>query len=62
MSADGKLSIRPINIAFRERDVVYADEGLAAGERVVTSDLSTPVPGMPLRLNGDEAPAEGTPK
>ena len=51
MGADGGLEIRPVEVVFRAGDAVYA-RGLAAGERLVTTDLSAPVQGMPLRLSG----------
>lgn len=47
---DGKLSIREVTIVFRDRDYVYISEGLEADARVVTTNLSTVVEGVPLRL------------
>ncbi len=51
MGADGGLEIRPVDVVFRAGDAVYA-RGLSAGVRMVTTDLSAPVQGMPLRLSG----------
>jgi len=49
MNGDGKLEIRELEIPFRgERQVLVAG-GLAAGDRLVTSNLATPVAGMALR-------------
>ncbi len=50
MSAAGKLEIRPVTVGFCGVDEVCLTAGLAAGEFVVTSDLSAPVEGMPLRV------------
>lgn len=50
MDKEGRLDIRAIDIAFRGRDYVLVTAGVADGERLVVSALSTPVPGMPLRL------------
>ena len=57
MGADGGLEIRRIEVIFRAGEVVYA-RGLARGERLVTTDLSAPVQGMPLRLS--ERPEDGS--
>jgi len=46
---DGKLEIRPIEVVFRAADAVYT-RGIRTGERLVTTDLSAAVEGMPLRL------------
>jgi RND family efflux transporter MFP subunit len=53
MDAEDKLAFRTIQVALRSADQVIATSGLAAGERIVTSRLASPVPGMKLRL-GDE--------
>jgi len=57
MDAQDKLEIRPVQIGFRGRDVVYITDGLADGCRVVISDLAAPVAGMPLRTNDPSAAA-----
>jgi len=65
MDADDRLEIRPVTVAFRGRDEVLITAGLAAGDRVVTSDLTTPVAGMPLRVAPERegrAPAPGGPE
>lgn len=50
MKDDNTLEIRGVDIVRRGPDLVYVQQGLQAGERLVTSDLSTPVEGMALRL------------
>lgn len=50
---DGKLSIREADVAFRDRQFAYLRGGVAAGERVVTSDLASVVEGAALRLKED---------
>jgi len=57
MNAEGRLEIRPVDILFRGRDEVLVKEGLADGERLVVTDLSAPVEGMQLRLQGDDRQA-----
>ncbi|MGH0031820.1 MAG: efflux RND transporter periplasmic adaptor subunit [Myxococcota bacterium] len=60
MGGDGALEIREVAVAFRGEDEVLISEGLAGGERIVTSELSSPVPGMPLRDASGEAGEAGT--
>lgn len=59
MTDDGRLDIRPIDVVYRGRQVVFIASGLEAGEQVVTTDLPAPVPGMSLRTSDESAPAEG---
>jgi RND family efflux transporter MFP subunit len=55
MSADGRLEIRPVTIAWRGQQSVLVTEGVSDGERLIVSDLATPVAGMQLKV--DQAPA-----
>ncbi len=59
VSPQGELDIRPVDIVFRGRDHVLVSAGLEAGERLVTSDLSSPVAGMALRLTDGDAEVAG---
>ncbi|MCB9549864.1 MAG: efflux RND transporter periplasmic adaptor subunit [Myxococcales bacterium] len=52
MGADDKLEIRALDIAWRARERVLVASGLVAGDRVVRTDLATPVAGMALRQLG----------
>lgn len=68
MDDDGNLVITTIDPAYVGDDQVVVTEGLEEGGRLVTSHLSAPVEGMPLRLRGDGASGgdgpsggEGTP-
>lgn len=47
---DGQLEVREVEVIWRRPDAVLIGNGLENGDRVVTSSLSTPVPGMRLRL------------
>ncbi len=49
MDAEDRLAIRPVTVAVRNRDRVLVTKGLKDGDRVVTTDLATPVSGMLLR-------------
>lgn len=58
MGDDRRLDIRPVTLAFRERDRVLVRDGLEPGMRVVVSEIAAPVQGMQLRLK-DDPPAPG---
>lgn len=58
---DGKLEIRNVRVAFFDAQYAYIEEGLKAGEVVVTSNLSTVVDGIELRTEGQsETPPPAT--
>lgn len=62
MNEQARLEIRRVEIAFREKDRVLVSRGLEQGERLVASDLSSAVDGMPLRLaEGEAGPGERAP-
>lgn len=48
---DGKLQIRNVEIVLTDADYAYISEGLSAGERVVTTNISTVTEGVALRVN-----------
>ena len=54
---DGMLDVRPVTLSWKGADAVYIQSGLSAGEQVVISELSSPLPGMPLQVV-DIEPAE----
>lgn len=47
--ADGRLEIRSVEILWRKAEHVLIGEGLAEGERIVTSPLSNPVSGLRIK-------------
>ncbi len=60
MNDKDELEIRPVAIAFRGRDQLFVSEGLRHGERLVTTDLPSPVEGMPLRTQDESPSADAT--
>lgn len=50
MNGEDLLEVRDVEVAWRMRDAVLVAAGLAPGDRVVTSRISTPIPGMRLAL------------
>jgi len=51
---DGKdcLSVREVEIIWRQKEDVLIADAIKPGERIVTSSIPTPIPGMLLRING----------
>lgn len=49
MDAADRLSIRSVTVAYRDATRVLVTDGLAEGDRIVTSPLALPTEGMPLR-------------
>jgi RND family efflux transporter MFP subunit len=50
---DGKLSPRDVTIGWRHDETVIVTGGLASGDQVVTTPMSIPIDGMPVRLASD---------
>jgi len=50
MNENSNLEIKEIRPIWREVDTVLIDGGIKPGERLVITDLSAPVEGMPLQL------------
>jgi RND family efflux transporter MFP subunit len=51
MDRSDRLDVRDVTIAWRRESDVLVSEGLAPGDRVVTSMIPTPIPGMELRTD-----------
>lgn len=49
MDENNMLEIRPIHIIRRQKDTVTIADAIREGERIVTSRIITPIPGMKLR-------------
>ncbi len=50
MDEEGRLEIREVEILYKNQNEVMVGEGLRSGERLVVTQLSAPVAGIPLRL------------
>ncbi|MES1927055.1 efflux RND transporter periplasmic adaptor subunit [Salinisphaera sp. T31B1] len=55
MSDTGTLDIRSVNIAYRDANQAVIAAGLAPGEEVITSELTAPIQGMPIRVETADA-------
>ena len=49
MNEEDRLEVRPVGIAFKERESVVIDKGLQEGERLIVSPLPLALPGMLLK-------------
>ena len=54
MDEVGRLDIRTVEIAFRGQDQVLVTGGVSHGEKLITTNLPSPVQGMTLRLQEAE--------
>lgn len=52
---DNRLELRQVNVVFSDKDHVYIDKGLETGDRVVTTDVPTAAPGLPVRISGNSS-------
>ncbi len=50
---DNKLRIQPVQIAYEDRFYAYIIGGIENGDRIVTSDIITPIDGMDIREKSD---------
>jgi RND family efflux transporter MFP subunit len=57
MDEEGRLDIRTVEIAFRGQDQVLVTDGVSHGEKLITTNLPSPVQGMTLRLQEAETPS-----
>ena len=59
---EGELEIRKVGIVLQDAEYAYIESGLAEGDLVVTTTLSTVTEGAPLRLEGAEAGSAENPE
>lgn len=62
MKPNGKLDIRNAAVCWSDSKHVYLTDKLAPGERLITSNLPTPVTGMTVRIKGAATRSAGKPK
>jgi RND family efflux transporter MFP subunit len=56
LGSGNTLDIRKVKVAWPRKDDIIVTGGLSAGERLVTSSLQSPLPGMALMPEGQEPP------
>lgn len=55
---DGKLEVREVGVLWRREDTVLIGNGLAQGDQLIVSRISTVLPGMKLRRTEDSTEAQ----
>jgi len=50
VSNDGKLDIRKVKIIWRDTQTVLLQDGLEPGDRLIVSDLASPIQDMPVQI------------
>jgi multidrug efflux pump subunit AcrA (membrane-fusion protein) len=55
MAVDDRLHIQPVRVLRAYRDTVVIDDGLSAGDLVITTPLSSATEGMKIRRNRRES-------
>jgi RND family efflux transporter MFP subunit len=50
MNGDNTLEIREVDIIAKNNDLIFIGSGLADGEKLIVSGLSSPVAGIPVKL------------
>jgi hypothetical protein len=50
MNDDNTLEIRNVDIVAKNNDLIFIGSGLADGEKLIVSGLSSPVAGIPVKL------------
>ncbi len=54
VNQERQLEVRSVEMVWREEESVYLKQGLKAGDRLILSRLPTAIPGMKLRVQGEE--------
>ena len=55
-SSEGTLEIREVQVGWRDATDVIVSGGVKDGERLILTNLSTPINGMKLRIEGEPMP------
>lgn len=58
MTDDETLAMQPVSIIWRDNESVLINKGIAAGQKVIVSDLAAPVAGMRVRTVDEKASTE----
>lgn len=60
MDADDRLVMREVAVAYRDAQRALVTSGIEAGDRIVTTQITTPAEGMPLRVEENAAGGDDT--
>ncbi len=56
VTSTNTLAVRPVEVLWRDADRVLVADSLSAGEDLIVSDITVPIPGMDISTGEDEAP------
>jgi len=56
--ANNELEVRPVEVLRTTRDRAYVQNSLKPGDRVITTAIQAPIPGLPLQVRGDDVADE----
>jgi RND family efflux transporter MFP subunit len=51
---DSTLSVRSVDVIWKDTQTVLIKDGLAPGDKVIISDIAAPVPGMTVKIDSDD--------
>jgi len=54
VTSTNTLVVRPVDVLWRDADRVIVADGLSAGEELIVSDITAPIPGMDVSTGEDE--------
>jgi RND family efflux transporter MFP subunit len=54
VDAANELEVRPVEVLRTTRDRAYVQNSLKPGDRVITTAIQAPIPGLPLQVRGDD--------
>ena len=61
VDASSKLRVRPVEVFRTERDRVLVRDGIADGDRILTTPLENAVSGMKVRVHSEDGPDAAEP-
>lgn len=56
LAREGTLHVQKVHVLHTSEDNAYIDEGLKAGDQIITSPVAAPVEGMAVRIQGKDQP------
>ncbi len=59
--ANNELEVRPVEVLRTTRDRAYVQNSLKPGDRVITTAIQAPIPGLPLQVRNDDVTDEPAP-
>lgn len=58
LNSESRLALQQPTVVWSNSEFVFAREGLQEGQRLILTDIASPIPGMKLALAREKSPAE----